>query len=65
MVISLNQSTPLLRCLLNNTVFVAFSLLNVFLIYKNSYQSVRTKYINNPRIWQVTEKEVYLYKNIK
>lgn len=35
MVISLNQSTPLLRCLLNNTVFVAFSLLNVFLIYKN------------------------------
>lgn len=37
----------------------------VFLIYKNSYKSVRTKYINNPRIWQVTEKEVYLYKNIK
>lgn len=38
----------------------------VFLIYKNSYKSVRTKYINNPREYgQVTEKEVYLYKNIK
>lgn len=38
----------------------------VVLIYKNSYKSVRTKYINNPREYgQVTEKKVYLYKNIK
>lgn len=52
--------------LIKSTVRTSDRPIIVFLIYKNPYKSVRTKYINNPREYgQVTEKEVYLYKNIK
>lgn len=52
--------------LMKSTVRTSDRPIIVFLIYKNPYKSVRTKYINNPREYgQVTEKEIYLYKNIK
>lgn len=52
--------------LMKSTVRTSDRPIIVFLVYKNPYKSVRTKHINNPREYgQVTEKEVYLYKNIK